>query len=440
MSWTSDAEAVALVSPAGLVTGVAAGTARITATTAGASGTSTINVQLPPPPGSPDPTLLPQAALQAPNASAYAALNIPSQPAGFSYKDPVTGVRIWKVTSSSVPVANSGAGHDYGEGPNQVSRGWGVNGNTHTILIRGDGMPFYLVDFTRGLGFHSYRRLPVQPRRDVNATFSSVPGQERILYIHTGSQLVRFNTATMQTENTGFFPLRNEVYSWLHQDMNDTWFTGLLSDNQTVWVLNSRTNQYWTHYESWTNEPRLERNGRYVVLTSGGSPSTVMVWDLSNNTFGPRQTVFYFSHLASLRGRWIAVDVQVTAPPPLDRYQVVNDTLTYTPRILDNSGGYETNNSGNWVQPLDDDTQWAYVSGVDDGEPWNSLLLINRGISLVRADGSDARLLCHHYTHKPDYYDNAWGQPSSDGKVVVFNSNMSGSGRYDLFVVEVPLR
>jgi hypothetical protein len=30
--------------------------------------------------------------------------------------------------------------------------------------------------------------------------------------------------------------------------------------------------------------------------------------------------------------------------------------------------------------------------------------------------------------------------PSPDGKVVIFNSNMNGSGRYDLFVAEVPLR
>jgi hypothetical protein len=348
-------------------------------------------------------------------------------------------VKIWKATSSAVPTSNAGAGHDYGEGGNQVSRGWGVNGNTHTILIRGDGMPYYIVDFTRGLGFHNYRRLPVQPRRDLNASFSSVAGQERILYIHTGSQLVRFNTATMQTENTGFFPLLHDAYAWLHQDMNDTWFTGLLSDNQTVWVWNSKTNQYWTHNESWTNEPHLERNGRYVVLTSGGSPSTVLVWDLSNNTFGPQQSVLYFSHLASLRGRWIAVDNRVNAPPPLDRYQVVNGSLTYTPAILNNSAGYETNNSGNWIQSQDDDTQWAYISGVDE-QPWNSLLLVNRGISLVRADGSDARLLCHHYTHKPNYFDNAWGQPSPDGKVVIFNSNMNGSGRYDLFAVEVPLR
>jgi hypothetical protein len=439
VTWTSSDNGIATVTADGVVSGVAEGSAVITAITDDQNGKSPVKVLLPPPPGSPDPTLLPRAALQAPNEAAYGALNLPSQPAGFSYADPVTGVKIWKVTSSTVPAANSGAGHDYGEGPNQVSRGWGRNANTHTILIRGDGMRFHLVDFTRGIGFNNYRVLPVQPRRDTNASFSSVAGQERILYIHTETQLIRFNTATMQTENSGNFPLNNSTFAWLHQDMNDVWFTGLLEDNQTVWAWNSRTNEYRTHNESWTNEPRLDRNGRYLVLTSGGSPSTVMVWDLLTNTFGPPQTMTYFSHLASLRGRWVSVNNQAKAPPPLDRYQVVNGSLTYTPGILNNGDGYETNNSGNWIQSSDDDSQWAYLSGVDE-KSFNPLYLINRGIGVVRADGSDARLLCHHYTHNPNYYDNAWGQPSPDGKVVIFNSNMSGSGRYDLFVAEVPLR
>jgi len=396
-------------------------------------------VQAPSPTGAvPDPTLLPVAALQVPNVAAYAALNLPSRPAGFSYNDPVTGVKVWKVTSSTTPTANSGAGHDYGEGGNQVSRGWGVNNNTHTILIRGEGMAFYLVDFTRGTGFSNYRVLTVQPRRDLCASFSSVAGSERMLYIHTGSQLIRYNTQTMQPENTGRFPMNGTIYSWLHQDRNDAWFTGLLDDNQTVWAWNSQTGQYLTHNEAWTNEPRMERNGRYVVITSGGTPTTVRVWDLATNSFGPVQTTTYFSHLASLRGRWVGVDNNATAPPPLDRYQVVGGSLTRTARIFANSGGYETNNSGNWLQ-TDDDRQWAYISGVDESA-FTNLLIFQRGIGLVRADGSDARLLVHHYTHNPTYYDYAWGQPSPDGKVAIFNSNMLGAGRYDLFLAEVPLR
>jgi hypothetical protein len=425
------------------------GTATITATSEGMSGTSVVTIQPPPPAGSvPDPTLLPVAALQAPNVSAYTALNVPSRAAGFSYNDPVTGVKIWKVTSSTTPTANSGAGHDYGDGGNQVSRGWGPNNNTHTILIRGDGMSYYLVDFTRGTGFSNYRLLTVQPRRDLSATFSSVVGSERILYIHTGTQLVRYNTQTMQLENTGFFPQTGTIFGWLHQDRNDTWFTGLLDDNLTVWVWNSQTNQYLTHTETWTNEPRIDRDGRYVVLTGGG-PGPLRVWDLSNNTFGPTQvggSSTYFSHLASLRGRWLAVNPNASAPFAQDRYEVSGGSMIKT-TILAQSAGADVNNSGNWIQSDAElggnlNRQWAYTSGRDESptQPWGNLTLWRQAIGLERADGSDQRLLLHHYTHLPNYWDNPWGQPSPDGKVVIFNSNMYGSGRYDLFVAEVPLR
>src|SRR5947208_5526910 len=374
VAWTSSAPTIATVSSSGLVTDVAdAGTVTITATSEGKSGTSAVTVQAPSPTGAvPDPTLLPVAALQVPNVAAYAALNVPSRPAGFSYNDPVTGVRVWKVTSSSTPTGNSGARHDYGERGKQARRGLAVNNNTTTMLMRGDRLAFYLVDFIRGTGFSNYRVLTVQPRRDLCASFSSVAGSERILYIHTGSQLIRYNTHTMQPENTGRFPMTGTIYSWLHQDRNDAWFTGLLDDNQTVWAWNSQTGQYLTHNESWTNEPRMERNGRYVVITSGGTPTTVRVWDLATNSFGPVQTTNYFSHLASLRGRWVGVDNNATAPPPLDRYQVVGGSLTRTARIFGNSGGYETNNSGNWIQ-TDDDRQWAYISGVDESSFTNLL-------------------------------------------------------------------
>jgi Tol biopolymer transport system component len=69
-----------------------------------------------------------------------------------------------------------------------------------------------------------------------------------------------------------------------------------------------------------------------------------------------------------------------------------------------------------------------------------SILLWQRAVGVARSDGSDQRLLLHHYSHAPTYSDNPWPQPSPDGKVAIFNSNMNGSGRYDLFVAEVPLR
>lgn len=78
----------------------------------------------PPPPPSPtvaDPTLLPVANAQEPDKAAYSALNVPGLPAGGSYKDPVTGVTVYKVSSTSRPVANTGATHEYFEGGPYIS-------------------------------------------------------------------------------------------------------------------------------------------------------------------------------------------------------------------------------------------------------------------------------------------------------------------------------
>src|SRR3989449_1729054 len=400
-----------------------------------------------PPAGArPDPTLLPVASKQAQDTAAYRALAVVSQPAGFSYNDPVTGVRVWKVTSSSVPAPNTGAGHDYADGGNRATIGWGPDNNTHTILIRGDGMAYHLVDFTRGVGFSNYRVLPsaAQPDRDLCFSFSNLATQPRIAYVVHNGVLNRFNSATMQIENTGNFPSNVSAFAWLQHDRNDVWFVGLV-DATTAFAWNSQTNQYLTHAESWLNEPRLERDGRYIALTN--TNSTVRLWDLATNTFGPVQSnsLFWLGHNADLRGQWVTTDVNgpFPAPPGLTRYVPSGGQLALT-RFLTNSGGYGVHHSGNWVQSDaelggDLNRQWSFVSGFDNNA-FTATTLWKQGIGVVRSDGSDARLLLHHYSLNPVYFADPFGKPSPDGRVVIFNSNMNGSGRYDLFVVEMPLR
>ena len=399
--------------------------------------------------GTPDPTLLPAAARQVPDLVAYAALGVATRPAGFSYNDPVSGVRIWKATSSTTPAPNHGAGHDYADGANQVSRGWGPNNNTYTLLIRGDGIEYHLVDFTRGVGFTNYRMVPpaARPDQDLCFTFSSLATQPRIAYVINGGQLKRFNTATMRVENTGNFPLGASVFAWLQQDKTDTWFVGL-ADASTAFAWNSQTNQLLTHAEAWLNEPRLERDGRYVVLTSGGT--TVRLWDLSTNTFGPTQTdpTFSFFHNADLRSQWVGTNNNVDAPFAQDRYAPNGGQLARI-RFLVQSAGPNIHHAGNWIQSDaelggDLDRQWSFVSGFGDG-PWENMLLWQQAVGVERSDGSDQRFLLHHFSINSAqnpliYFALPMATPSPDGKVVIFNSNMNGSGRYDLFVAEMPLR
>jgi uncharacterized protein YjdB len=445
VTWMSSDPSVAPVSSGGLVAGLAQGSAVITATSEGKNGSAVITVRIPQPFGVPDVTLLPVASGQAPNVAAYATLNVANQPAGFSYTDPVTGVKVWKVTNNSVPTANSNAGHDYSDGPNEVSLGWGPNSNTYTILIgapQGTGR-YYLVDFTRGVGFANYRRLTVQPTHDLGFSFSNLASQPRIAYIMTATQIVRYNTASMQIENTGNFPAAVGASAWLHHDKNDVWFAGL-TDPNTAFAWNSETAELRTHGEAWLNEGRLERDGRYIALTNGNS--TFRLWDLATNSFGPTQSDrinFWLGHNANLRGQWVTTDVNSDAPFDLDRYYPSGGQIVKT-RFLSNSASSGVHHSGNWVQSDaelggDLNRQWSYMSGVE-----NDAFTVNaqwkQAIGAVRSDGSDARLLAHHYSLNPDYFADPFAQASPDGKVVIFNSNMNGSGRYDLFVAEVPLR
>jgi hypothetical protein len=113
-------------------------------------------------------------------------------------------------------------------------------------------------------------------------------------------------------------------------------------------------------------------------------------------------------------------------------------------RIFSNSAGTGVHHAGNWVQSDaelggDLNRQWSFFSGVADNA-FTATTLWRQAIGVVRSDGSDARLLVHHYSTNPDYYADPFAQPSPDGKVVIFNSNMLTSGRYDLFVAEMPLR
>jgi len=137
----------------------------------------------------------------------------------------------------------------------------------------------------------------------------------------------------------------------------------------------------------------------------------------------------------------VTTDVNADAPFDLDRYDPSGGQIVKT-QFLSNSAGAGVHHSGNWVQSDaelggDLNRQWSFMSGIDAMWPGVAWM---QAIGVVRSDGSDARLLLHHYSINPVYFADPFAQASPDGRVVIFNSDMNGSGRYDLFVVEMPLR
>jgi hypothetical protein len=302
VSWASSNAAVASVSSTGLVAGAATGAATITATSEGISGTAAIIVSPPPPPPPPpagavaDPTLLPVAARQLPPFESYGGASLA---AGLSYNDPVTGVRVWKATSASVPVANTQATHDYSSGGLQVTRDWGTN--QHTILVNVGS--HYLVDFTRGAGFSNWRRTPTV-NSDLCFTFSFVPTTPQIAYYLTGTTLHRYDTRTNAVADSGNFPksfasVTTSSLLWLQQDRNDQWFVMMPKDQSLVIAWNSVTNATQIIHATSIDEPHLDRDGRYVAILLGGAAPDWQIYDLQTQSMGA--PISKQTHLESLR-------------------------------------------------------------------------------------------------------------------------------------------
>jgi hypothetical protein len=248
------------------------------------------NITAPPPPPPPsgaiaDPSALPTAQRQAPDFARYTGAALSS---GQSYLDPVTNVRVWKVTDAATPVANVGGMHDYASGAVQISREWtGAGGPTHTLLLMTENSGHYFVDLTRGQGLSNWRPTP-SVNADLCVTFSYNPATPRIAYYLSGTVLRRYNTATSANEPAGNFPhdFGGTQLTWLQQDRNDEWFVMMPRDQSRVIAWNSVTNQVLSRTPAQLgigslDEPHLERNGRFVLVRSGSAAWAS--WDLVND-------------------------------------------------------------------------------------------------------------------------------------------------------------
>ncbi|HEX4468540.1 MAG TPA: Ig-like domain-containing protein [Gemmatimonadaceae bacterium] len=370
ISWSTTNATVASVSSTGLVSASGTGSATITATSEGKSGNAAIIVAAaPPPPPSgavADPTLLPIAARQLPAFESYAGASLA---AGMSYSDPVTGVRVWKATSASVPVANTQATHDYGSGPLQVTRDWG--NNQHTILVNVGG--HYLVDFTRGGGFSNWRRTPTV-NSDLCFTFSFVPATPQIAYFLNGTTLHRYDTRTNAVSDSGNFPksfasITTSSLLWLQQDRNDEWFVMMPSDQSLVIAWNSVTNVTQIIHATSIDEPHLDRDGRYVAIDLATGAPDWQIYDLQTQSMGA--PISKQTHLEALRSAFVSHNPDVSSGPqyyydPIAGRQVTTLTASQLSPDLQHR-------SGQWIQA---DAQlpgasllkqWYLWSGYSDG-------------------------------------------------------------------------
>lgn len=284
VTWETSSAATATVTAAGLVGGVAAGGATITARSEGQSASAIVTVTAVPPAGAAaDPSALPVAARQLPDFASYPGAGLR---AGQSYTDPASGARVWKLTDASTPVANAEGMHDYSSGAVQISRAWGAGGTTHTVHLAVAGG--YLVDLTRGAGLTNWRSFGA-PNSDLCFTFSQLSGSQQIAYYLEGTSLYKLNTATMQLDNSGGFPksfasLTGSRLVWLQQDKSDTWFVMMPQDASRIIAWNRLTNETKTIVVPLLNEPHLEKDGRYVMAATNEEPNSWRLWDMQTGT------------------------------------------------------------------------------------------------------------------------------------------------------------
>ena len=422
------------ITSGGLYTaGASTGSFLVVATLQGGTlaDTSAVTIGTPPPPppgGTADPTLLPVA-----NGTAQGAM--PAVSPGQAYLDDFSGVRVWRLTDATTPQNNSDAHHDYSNGPVQVSRGWGTNGNTHTLLVSAGG--YWLVDLTRGVGLSNWRRPPVSPQADICWTFANDPANPQLAYVISGGTLYRVNTSKNAREDAPGFPKTGmgSGACWLMNSADDDWFSTNSGGTTRAYQVSSGLQISTTG----PGESYLDKNGRLIVQASEGG-STSQIWDPVTDTKRPVTLPnSHYVHGTVLRGITVTHDVdRGQGTTPVYTTDIVNATASQTFLWPAYSPDYHL--AGQWLQNDVGAAQWVLRS--PEGRPFGGIAgPCNRAICIFRANGGDGiRQLAYHYSSDAaTYWHTAKGTWSPDGKIVMFTSDRGG-GRGDVFAAEVPLR
>lgn len=385
-------------------------------------------------------------AVAAPNLLAYAALNVPGMAAGTAFNDPATGTRTVKVTANGTP-ASAQFCTIYATQGLQISQAWGPNHNQYTIAFINTGANVYLCDYTLGGTTTNYRAGPGGAGR---VSFSRLAGQAQILYVQSGSQLSKYNTATNSTANSGIFPIAWSTDSspncWLQLNQAETWATGLNPNNSAVTAVNTATGKVITQTLTGIDEIYSGYNDVALInCDSGGSgPTAAYVWNLNTNTltsiglpYGDMATI---SHCPSMRGFWIATDT-VTGNGKMPLFKINEDGSHSQASSFQGYYG-QWHNSGHWRQSAGLDQYMLYSMWDAPSNGWTASL--QHALVFARCDNGSTAVLGHHYSIVPPATtDSYWSQPhatqSTDGRIVLFGSNMLNGSRLDVFLMEVPI-
>jgi hypothetical protein len=313
--------------------------------------------------GDVDLTSLPTSA--AADTTAYTALNVPAMAAGTVFSDPVTGTRTVKLSSSG---ANGGLQFwpVYSTQGLSISQAWGAGLDQYTILLVGSGST-YLVDYQIGGTSSNYRTVP-NVGASGNHAFSRKAGEERILYIHTGSQLRRYDTSANAYADTGVFPISWSIsgVQWLMINNAHTYASARASSGAVLYGANLTTGATFTKAVASIDDVYMGYNNVAFVN------STREMWDLSTNTLtsigalppGPPE---YTSpgHCPSMRGYWPANDANTGGGTM--RWLRIYEDGTVSPTVVYPRYWGQSHMSGHWWDQPAGDSQWFLWSSYQAG-------------------------------------------------------------------------
>jgi hypothetical protein len=257
-------------------------------------------------------------------------------------------------------------------------------------------------------------------------------------YVESGNDKTvhRYDTAINANADQGIFPYTPSSGGgtlWLQVNLNDEWLVGLLGTTTFGVRLSDGLERIIPAGGHDVDEPHLDRQYPVVYI----STNDVNNWIINLET-GAAVTksdpskVDAADHEAPLLGRVVVVNWGPNAMVSTDH--LGNVSIAFSPSPTDWSGDFHM--AAQWV--FNNPNQYFVV---DQWKSSGNYAIYKGMIGFVSLAG-DVRLLAAHDATGTSY--DTGGQPhptmAPDGKLVMWTSNMNGSGRFDVFMARVPVR
>jgi hypothetical protein len=195
----------------------------------------------------------------------------------------------------------------------------------------------------------------------------------------------------------------------------------------------------WTVHNS-----RIDKSGRYVVISTASGPYSLVVWDLQAQTFAPitnkggGHKVSGFGYIVNNDGFTDGDQWLIRSLSNLGTFNtLINPELSPSEWVTDSHLSWNNAQPGVLV-PVFLSTYHPQPSSA----PWRAW---DDEIVAVRTDGTQTTVwrFAHHFSTYVGFWSSPRGNISQDGRFFMFTSNWGntlGTDREDAFIVKLPVQ